>query len=49
MLVPKPLAVTTFSLVAGFAGKLAQNLGRTRDSDGAVTLMIPVSERDDPR
>ncbi|GAY18388.1 hypothetical protein [Mycobacterium sp. shizuoka-1] len=36
-----------FSLVAGFAGKLAQNVGRTRASDGAVTLMIPVSERED--
>lgn len=35
-----------FSLVAGFAGKLAENIGRTRASDGAVTLMIPVSERD---
>ncbi|NTY59012.1 hypothetical protein [Mycolicibacterium sphagni] len=37
-----------FSLVAGFAGKLAENLGRTRPADGAVTLMIPVSERDNP-
>lgn len=37
-----------FSLVAGFAGKLAENIGRTRATDGAVTLMIPVSERDDP-
>ena len=37
-----------FSLVAGFAGKLAENLGRTRATDGAVTLMIPVSEREDP-
>lgn len=37
-----------FSLVAGFAGKLAENLGRTRSTDGAVTLMIPVSERDNP-
>ncbi|MGY4708720.1 hypothetical protein ACXDF8_04000 [Mycolicibacterium sp. CBM1] len=35
-----------FSLVAGFAGKLAEILGRTRGSDGAVTLMIPVSERE---
>lgn len=33
------------SLVAGFAGKLAANLGRTRAGDGAVTLMVPVSER----
>jgi hypothetical protein len=37
-----------FSLVAGFAGKLAEHLGRTRATDGAVTLMIPISERDDP-
>jgi hypothetical protein len=37
-----------FSLVAGFAGKLAENLGRTRSTDGAVTLMIPVSERENP-
>lgn len=37
-----------FSLVAGFAGKLAEHLGRTRGSDGAVTLMIPVSERENP-
>ncbi|BBY61244.1 hypothetical protein [Mycolicibacterium sarraceniae] len=36
-----------FSLVAGFAGKLAEILGRTRATDGAVTLMIPVSERAD--
>lgn len=33
------------SLVAGFAGKLAENLGRTRPEDGAATLMVPVSER----
>jgi hypothetical protein len=37
-----------FSLVSGFAGKLAENIGRTRATDGAVTLMIPVSERDNP-
>ncbi|WP_246227409.1 hypothetical protein [Mycolicibacterium helvum] len=37
-----------FSLVAGFAGKLAENIGRTRATDGAVTLMMPVSEREDP-
>lgn len=35
------------SLVAGFAGRLAQHLGRVRTPDGAVTLMIPLSERDD--
>lgn len=37
----------SFSLVAGFAGKLAQRLNRVRASDGAVTLMLPVSERAD--
>ncbi|WP_445170167.1 hypothetical protein ACTXG7_13095 [Mycolicibacterium sp. Dal123E01] len=42
----KELGGNHFSLVAGFAGKLAENIGRTRASDGAVTLMIPVSERD---
>ncbi|AQT80397.1 hypothetical protein B1R94_15665 [Mycolicibacterium litorale] len=42
------LGGNSFSLVAGYAGKLAENLGRTRSQDGAVTLMIPVSERDDP-
>ena len=36
-----------FSLVAGFAGKLAARLHRARASDGAVTLMLPVSERAD--
>lgn len=44
----KALGGNHFSLVAGFAGKLAQNIGRTRPSDGAATLMIPVSERDNP-
>lgn len=33
------------SLVAGFAAKLAERYGRTRASDGAVTLQIPVSDR----
>jgi len=37
----------SFSLVAGLAGKLAQRLNRVRASDGAVTLMLPVSERAD--
>ncbi|MCX2930204.1 hypothetical protein ORI20_07955 [Mycobacterium sp. CVI_P3] len=44
----KSLGGNHFSLVAGFAGKLAQNIGRTRATDGVVTLMIPVSERDSP-
>ncbi len=38
----------SFSLVAGFAVKLAERLGRTHADDGSVTLMIPVSQRDDP-
>jgi hypothetical protein len=41
------LGGNSFSLVAGFAGKLAQYLGRTRPGDGAVTLMLPVNERED--
>ena len=41
------LGGNSFSLVAGFAGKLAARLHRTRASDGAVTLMLPVSERAD--
>lgn len=44
----KALGGNYFSLVAGFAGKLARNIGRTRPGDGAATLMIPVSERDNP-
>ena len=40
------LGGNSFSLVAGFAGRLAFNLRRTRASDGAVTLMIPVSVRE---
>lgn len=41
------LGGNSFSLAAGFAGRLAQNLGRVRASDGIVTLMIPVNERAD--
>lgn len=41
------LGGNSLSLLAGFAGRLAQHLGRVRASDGAVTLMIPVSERAD--
>ncbi len=41
------LGGNSFSLVSGFAGRLAMNLGRVRASDGAVTLMIPVNERED--
>jgi hypothetical protein len=41
------LGGNSFSLVSGFAGRVAMNLGRRRASDGAVTLMIPVNERED--
>ncbi|MFN8090120.1 MAG: hypothetical protein U0R81_14320 [Mycobacterium sp.] len=39
------LGGNSHSLVAGFAVKLAARLGRVRADDGAVTLMIPVSQR----
>jgi hypothetical protein len=41
----------SYSLVAGFAAKVAERLGRRRASDGAVTLNIPVNDRtlDDTR
>lgn len=41
------LGGNSFSLASGFAGRVAMNLGRVRASDGAVTLMIPVNERED--
>lgn len=40
------LGGNSFSLVAGFAGKVAEHLGRTRTEDGVVTLMIPVNQRE---
>ncbi len=42
---------TSYSLVAGFAAKLGEQLGRRRAADGVVTLNIPVSDRvpDDTR
>lgn len=43
----KSLGGNYFAFVAGFAGQIAKNLGRTRTSDGAVTLMIPVNDRGD--
>ncbi|MCV7282692.1 hypothetical protein H7J88_23935 [Mycolicibacterium flavescens] len=41
----------THSLAAGFAAKLAERVGRRRDSDGVVTLQIPIADRvaDDTR
>jgi hypothetical protein len=41
----RALGGNSFSLVAGFAAKLAEHIGRRRASDGAVTLNIPISER----
>jgi hypothetical protein len=45
------LGGTSYSLVAGFAAKLGERLGRCRADDGAVTLHIPISDRtpDDTR
>lgn len=39
------LGGNSHSLFAGFAAKLAEQFGRTRASDGTVTLMIPVNDR----
>ena len=39
------LGGTTETLVAGFAAKLAERVGRQRAGDGAVTLQLPISER----
>jgi hypothetical protein len=33
------------SLLAGFAAKVAQRIGRVNPQDGSVTLLIPISER----
>ena len=41
------LGGNSFSLVAAFAGKLAQRLNRARRPDGVVTLKFPLSERGD--
>ncbi|MGI9124105.1 MAG: hypothetical protein ACR2JM_05060 [Mycobacterium sp.] len=41
------LGGNSFSLVAGYAGKVAQHLNRTRKADGMATLIIPVDERED--
>jgi hypothetical protein len=37
----------SFSLVAAFAARVAEHLDRTRKSDGRVTLIIPVNDRED--
>jgi hypothetical protein len=36
-----------FSLMAGFAARLGARMGRQRAEDGAVSLLIPISERVD--
>nr|WP_242657174.1 hypothetical protein [Mycobacterium talmoniae] len=36
---------TTYSLLAGFAAKLGERMGRRRADDGAVALLIAVSDR----
>ncbi|MGE2813657.1 hypothetical protein ACQI5H_00710 [Mycobacterium heidelbergense] len=41
----KALGGTSETLLAGFAAKLGQLLGRQRATDGAVTLLLPMSER----
>ena len=41
----KALGGTSNTLVAGFAAKLGERMGRRRAGDGAVTLQLPMSER----
>jgi hypothetical protein len=41
----KALGGTRYALVAGFAAKLGERMGRRRAGDGAVTLQLPISER----
>jgi hypothetical protein len=36
---------TTYSLLAGFVARLAERMGRHRPDDGAVSLLIAISER----
>lgn len=45
------LGGTSYALLAGFAARLGERLGRTSPSDGTITLMISVSDRggDDDR
>jgi hypothetical protein len=42
----KALGGTADTLVAGLAAKFGEHIGRRRASDGAVTLQLPMSERD---
>nr|WP_169714678.1 hypothetical protein [Mycobacterium celatum] len=41
----RALGGTGNTLVAGFAAKLAERVGRRRDGDGTVTLHLPINER----
>ena len=41
----KALGGTSYSLFAGLAAKLGERMGRLRAEDGAVTLVIPISDR----
>jgi hypothetical protein len=47
----KALDGESYSLLAGFAAKLGEHLGRCRSDDGTITLLIPYSNRtlDDTR
>jgi hypothetical protein len=47
----KTLGGNSYSLLAGLAAKLAERIGRLRADDGAVSLIIPISDRteDDTR
>jgi hypothetical protein len=42
----KALGGTSETLLAGLAAKFGEHMGRRRASDGAVTLQLPMSERD---
>lgn len=42
----KDLGGNSYSLVCGFGAKLGEKMGRTRTSDGAVTLIIAVNLRE---
>jgi hypothetical protein len=41
----KILGGASYSLLAGFAAKLGERMGRCRADDGAVTLLLPITDR----
>jgi hypothetical protein len=43
----RTLGGTSYSLLAGFAAKLGERMGRHRADDGTVTLLIAISDRTD--